>query len=1739
MKSLNFYFAWVFTLLFCGFFSLQAQQSCNPADYDALALNWTPTATNNSNSAERVFDGVVGNVYWEGGYGQIGDWFKVDMKTPTVINQIILAFRSASDNDYPHGIAIDISDTDNGGDWQEIYSSAVTNDNGQFVVDLPANPETRYFRIRLTAVTQYYWGFSEIYVKVVEDNCLVPVCSNPKPEIVSAMPDYTSVALTLSPQATATSNTLYRSTSAASKGTLLTDYDGSATTFTDSGLAEGTTYYYTLVSDFSDCNTEHSLKVTTKADVILPPQPFVPETSFTCNSCPSGSLLGFTAFLAEDGVLNNNNIYYKNPSETFTINPLYSTNGTLTNNTYAIAKNPADAKDPGGQALLNDAGLKNGIFLVRPDGSNVYATYKITGLNTRNSSANASDWTYCVRIKMRNPGGRGCSNTINNIIQFRALNGNAISGGGVSSGQWKRTDTSGCTAQGTTGTWDGNNNNYALRSRGYITTYEVNFQLGQNPNNTNDDGFMIYFSATGADGNDVLGIESIEVWGCAPKKITAENASGNETTTFCENSPFKLTASGAGFGDDIKWYSGTDEQTAINAAMAGTNFVGTGSTFESKAPIGVGAIEWYVAKGSLGYESIAITSVFCCPNTVTVFTEDFPLNPATSTSCNNGQVTISSLSPGRGSTTYNFFSDCAAISAHAQAPYAVVTSSNLAPWNTRTIVRERTGTAGSGALLVNAAADTNQYFYELELPICSATTYSFSAWYVSIANAGAEAPSNIRFEIWETDANGTPTIIIPGGASDTGNFGGTSNDVNTNSSFIWRQHTLDFTTPVNVNAGTRYVLRLKNHNGATDGNDLMIDDILVTKCMPNINIESGGQIGGIVTCSTVGIDLQLNAAQSDLNIIASGNLSGNIYYQWAEVAENGDLVALIGSVQELAPTVVATVTTPPTVAGETRYYQVKISSDPLRAADWTANLATSCGNDVKSIIFKAEIESGDHIAGSTADERCGEGTVNLIATTSPAGGTVNWYDVEKNGTPIGQSTDGVAWPTPVISETKTFYAELDGGTCPTGRTPVVATVKTVNTIAPDGDKNRKLCVNTALETNIVFNTTGATALTAPVSGLPAGMSGVFMPSDAAVFPPQGTVTISGTPTENGTFNYTIDISNDCGTVTESGTITVIAVPTLTAISAPAPVCDGGNLELTAPTITDNGSTIGAQGWEIETAAGSDVYVPFSNPVTRADNGKLIRYFVEVICGRVPSNSVLVTINAAPTVTALITPDAVCAGNNLTMTANVSNNNGSTITGYSWKLNGVEIGTEATLNYPMASAHNNQTLILTVMSSCGDVSTAGVTVTVNDKPAAAEITAPATVCSGNNLELPIWNDPGYWQIETSAGSNSFVAFNSPFTVVDADNGKLIRYARTNDCGTSYSNEVKISVNPVPAVNALSPQTICSGTGTDEVILSSIPTGAMFSWTVQSTGVSGASDGSGTSIPATELYATGNAQGQVIYSITPTLNACTGPAANFTVYVNPIPPAPGVTPVTYCVGAVAVPLTAAGSNLQWFDAGGNLLDGAPTPSTDAEGVTPYRVSQTVSGCESPRAELLVTIIEAMQIKIIAQNESGATLANNTSAIKRGVNLVVISVSGDAPKSYVWSWDNMSQPDDNEIWVYPMKTTTYNVVARIDNSCSATAEITINVTPLPNAFVPSLGQGDKWSVFPVGADAADQQVIKYKSLIVYNRYGQEVYKGNEREPWNGKLKGGKLAEPGTYFYVITFDDGETLKGTVEIVK
>lgn len=113
------------------------------------------------------------------------------------------------------------------------------------------------------------------------------------------------------------------------------------------------------------------------------------------------------------------------------------------------------------------------------------------------------------------------------------------------------------------------------------------------------------------------------------------------------------------------------------------------------------------------------------------------------------------------------------------------------------------------------------------------------------------------------------------------------------------------------------------------------------------------------------------------------------------------------------------------------------------------------------------------------------------------------------------------------------------GQCGAQEDEMTITVLSDASISEPSNKSQEICVNTPIA-DISFSI-GNAGTGASVNGLPAGVSGTYS---------EGVFTLSGTPTETGSFNYTVTTTGDCSAqqTTQSGTLTVLPDQT---ISTPA------------------------------------------------------------------------------------------------------------------------------------------------------------------------------------------------------------------------------------------------------------------------------------------------------------------------------------------------------------------------------------------------------------------------------------------------------------------------------------------------------------------------------------------------------------------------------------------------------------
>ncbi|GAA4232068.1 hypothetical protein GCM10022291_05930 [Postechiella marina] len=173
-----------------------------------------------------------------------------------------------------------------------------------------------------------------------------------------------------------------------------------------------------------------------------------------------------------------------------------------------------------------------------------------------------------------------------------------------------------------------------------------------------------------------------------------------------------------------------------------------------------------------------------------------------------------------------------------------------------------------------------------------------------------------------------------------------------------------------------------------------------------------------------------------------------------------------------------------------------------------------------------------------------------------------------------------------------------------------------------------ICINDTL-TDITHNTTIATGIGTPIN-LPAGVTASWS---------NDVITISGTPTVTGTYNYSIPLTGGCNTVSALGTIVVNDLPIANDITGHNEVCINDTITLTEGT---NGTII----WT--SSDNSVATIDVSGIVTGISSGTTnISYTITDIngCTSASSNPFTVTVNPLPTITSLTTNTDICEAEN--------------------------------------------------------------------------------------------------------------------------------------------------------------------------------------------------------------------------------------------------------------------------------------------------------------------------------------------------------------------------------------------------------------------------------------------------------------------------------------------------------------
>ena len=462
------------------------------------------------------------------------------------------------------------------------------------------------------------------------------------------------------------------------------------------------------------------------------------------------------------------------------------------------------------------------------------------------------------------------------------------------------------------------------------------------------------------------------------------------------------------------------------------------------------------------------------------------------------------------------------------------------------------------------------------------------------------------------------------------------------------------------------------------------------------------------------------------------------------------------------------------------------------------------------------------------------------------------------------------------------------------------------------------------------------------------------------------------------------------------------------------------------------------------------------------------------------------------VTNVKTNNSICVGNQICLMSSKG-------VAYSWSgPNGFTSSVQSP-SIPNASSGMAGDYIITVTTGPGCTDKDTINLIVNALPAVPSVTASEslTFCAGDSVIL------------TSSAGTSYLwstGATTPIINVDEAGSYTVRVTDANGCQSAASIATIVAVNALPAtptITASGSTTFCEGASV--ILTSSAGISSLWSTGVTAPSINVTETGSYT-VRVTDAN---GCQSEVPFAIVVTVNA--------------LPAMPTITasgPLTFCSGGSVTLTSSLCASYLWST-------GATSPSINVTAAGSYTVMVTsASGCQSatsvatdvnvnevpfviagPDQKLEFVFETQMHAELVASETGEWSLISGSGNIQ-DIHSPTARVTGLQGGENLFLW---------KVW---------------NSNCEASAEVKITVY---DPFVPSVitpGGDGKNDYFKIS------EIHGRVGLIIFNQWGFEEYRnGNYSNDWDGRNSRGEQLPNGTYFYVLIFENGKIIKGSVLI--
>ncbi|CAN5240666.1 hypothetical protein BH09BAC1_BH09BAC1_16650 [soil metagenome] len=531
------------------------------------------------------------------------------------------------------------------------------------------------------------------------------------------------------------------------------------------------------------------------------------------------------------------------------------------------------------------------------------------------------------------------------------------------------------------------------------------------------------------------------------------------------------------------------------------------------------------------------------------------------------------------------------------------------------------------------------------------------------------------------------------------------------------------------------------------------------------------------------------------------------------------------------------------------------------------------------------------------------------------------------------------------------------------------------------------------------------------AGLTGGCSVVTPPTAAPTATPsticRGASTTLNANASGGTSPYTYAWSASGGAATPSAVASPTVNPTATTtytvtVTATGGATATGSVTVTvnaAPSATISGATSICSGGSTTLSAPAGLSYLWSNSSTSQTINVTTAGTYSVTTtqnGCTATSSVNVTVGNPSATITPSGPTSFCPGGSVTLSAPA---------GYTYQWTGGSTG--QTLNVTTAGTYS-----VTVSAGAGCSATSSTSVTVFTAPSATITpSGPTSFCSGGSVTLSAPAGLTYsWSNSTSQQTiNVTQAGTYSVTVTNA-----------NNCTATSSITVSVNSSPSATITPNGPTTFCTG---GNVTLSAVA-GLTYTWSSNAGSV-------------TTQNVTVNQSGT--YSVTVSNGTCTATSSVVVSVVSS--PSATITPngpTTFCTGGNVILSAPSGYNYAWSANAGN----ATTQTVTVTAAGTYNVTVSAGASCTATSSISVTVNTPPTVTI---STSGPT------SFCTGGSVTLTASNG---ASYLWS--NGSTQSS----IVANQPGTYIVTVTSANTCSNTAQVTVNVVSTPSATITPAG-------------------------------------------------------------------------------